>query len=252
VHGCFDELTDLLGRLGYILNASAGEYAVQAPEGRRLIFVGDLVDRGPGIPQVLKLVSGLVRSGEALCVPGNHDVRLVKALRGQRLALTYGLAESLEQIAAEPDQFKAAMANFIDDLVSHYVLDDGKLVVAHAGLREEMHGRESGKVRDVAVHGEKTGATDRFGDIRYQWAADYRGDALVVYGHTPVAEPLWLNNTVNIDTGCVFGGSLTALRYPEREIVSIPARTMYFQATRPFLPDDPRLESSHRCQERTG
>ena len=244
MHGCFDELTDLLGRMGYILNASAGEYAVQAPEGRRLIFVGDLVDRGPGIPQVLKLVSGLVQSGEALCVPGNHDVRLVKALRGQKLSLTYGLAESLEQIAAEPDEFKAAMANFIDDLVSHYVLDDGKLVVAHAGLSEEMHGRVSGRVRDVAVHGEKTGATDQYGDVRYKWAVDYRGEALVVYGHTPVAEPLWINNTVNIDTGCVFGGSLTALRYPEREIVSIPARTMYFQATRPFLPGDPRLESS--------
>lgn len=56
--------------------------------------------------------------------------------------------------------------------------------------------------------------------VRYNWAADYRGKALVVYGHTPVPEALWLNNTVNIDTGCVFGGHLTALRYPEREAVS--------------------------------
>ena len=103
------------------------------------------------------------------------------------------------------------MANFIDGLESHHVLDDGKLVVAHAGLREEMHGRVSGRVRDVAVHGEKTGATDQYGNFRYKWAVDYHGEALVVYGHTPVAEPLWLNNTVNIDTGCVFGGSLSAL-----------------------------------------
>ncbi len=72
--------------------------------------------------------------------------------------------------------------------------------------------------------------------VRYNWSADYRGKALVVYGHTPVPEPLWLNNTVNIDTGCVFGGRLTALRYPEREIVTVPARATYYESRKPFLP----------------
>ncbi len=131
------------------------------------------------------------------------------------------------------------LADFLDGLVSHYVLDDGKLVVAHAGMKEEMQGRGSGRVRDFALYGETTGETDEFGlPVRYNWAAEYRGSAMVVYGHTPVPDPEWLNRTVNIDTGCVFGGKLTALRYPEKEFVSVPAKTTYCEPARPFLPDD--------------
>lgn len=137
----------------------------------------------------------------------------------------------------EPAEFRTGVASFLDGLVSHYVFDDGKLVVAHAGLKESMHGRGSGAVREFALFGETTGETDGFGlPVRYNWAADYRGKALVVYGHTPVPEPLWLNNTLNLDTGCVFGGHLTALRYPEREIVSVAAHRTYYEPARPFLP----------------
>ena len=133
--------------------------------------------------------------------------------------------------------FRKALAEFLDGLVSHYVLDDGKLVVAHAGMKEEMQGRGSGKVRDFALYGETTGETDEFGlPVRYNWAAEYRGTAMVVYGHTPVPEPEWLNRTVNIDTGCVFGGKLTAFRYPEREFVSVKAARTYCEPARPFIP----------------
>ena len=149
------------------------------------------------------------------------------------------LAESLQQLEKEPAEFRAQALKFLDDLVSHYVFDDGKLVVAHAGMKESMQGRGSGKVRDFALYGETTGETDDFGlPVRYNWSADYRGKALVVYGHTPVPEPLWLNGTVNIDTGCVFGGRLTALRYPEREIVSVPAKATYYESRKPFLPNE--------------
>ena len=252
VHGCFEELTDLLSKLGYTLSSNEDAFTLEAPVGRKLVFVGDLVDRGPNSPEVLKLVSQLVASGQAFCVPGNHDVRLMRVLRGRDQPLTYGLGETLEQLGSEPPESKRAIADFIHGLVSHYVFDDGKLVVAHAGLKESMQGRGSAKVRDVAVHGEKTGESDEFGDIRYVWAADYRGSALVVYGHTPVAEPVWLNNTVNIDTGAVFGGSLTALRYPERETVSVPARKMYYEPTRPFLPADaPASRSAQQADDDT-
>jgi protein phosphatase len=109
--------------------------------------------------------------------------------------------------------FAALAAEFFDDLVSHYVLDEGRLVVAHAGLKEPMQGRGSGAVREFCLYGETTGETTSFGlPVRYPWAQDYRGKAMVVYGHTPVPEPEWLNCTINIDTGCVFGGRLTALR----------------------------------------
>jgi protein phosphatase len=239
VHGCFDELLKLLTRLGYAVTVDGDRHLVSPPEGRKLVFVGDLVDRGPGTPAVLRLVSALVEAGQAFCVPGNHDVKLVKALKGRNVQLTHGLADSMAQLEKETPEFRQQMAKFLDGLISHYVFDDGKLVVAHAGLKESMQGRGSAAVREFALYGETTGETDDFGlPVRYNWSADYRGKALVVYGHTPVAEPLWLNNTVNLDTGCVFGGSLSALRYPEREIVSVRAHATYYESKRPFLPPD--------------
>jgi protein phosphatase len=248
VHGCFDELVELMTKLGYTVEEQGEAFAVTAPQGRTLGFVGDLVDRGPGVVCVLRLVSQMVRDGQAFCVPGNHDIKLMRALRGKDVKRTHGLAETMEQLENESPEFRTAVASFLDDLVSHYVFDDGKLVVAHAGLKEPMQGRGSGAVREFALYGDTTGETDEFGlPVRYNWAADYRGKALVVYGHTPVPEPLWLNNTVNIDTGCAFGGKLTALRYPEREAVSVPAHRTYYEPARPFLPETPQrpLQQQH-------
>ncbi|MCI0609121.1 MAG: polynucleotide kinase-phosphatase [Anaerolineae bacterium] len=250
VHGCFDELVKLLEQLGYNPVEKNSVYHVQPPTGRHAIFLGDLVDRGPKIPDVLKLVMGMVTDGIALCIPGNHDLKLVRALKGKQVQITHGLADSLEQLKSEPPEFSTKVMEFLDGLISHYVLDDGKLVVAHAGMKEEMQGRGSGKVRDFALYGETTGETDEFGlPIRYNWTAEYRGRAIVVYGHTPVPEPEWLNRTINIDTGCVFGGRLTALRYPERELISVPAAQTYAQPLRSFLaPEDqaPVLSAQHQ------
>jgi protein phosphatase len=237
VHGCFDELIELLTLLGYAAQPSA---AWQHPGGRKMVFVGDLVDRGPKIPEVVRLVMESVKAGSALCVPGNHDVKFMRKIWGKDVQITHGLADSLTQFETyEKDYrgFSRVAAEFIDDLVSHYVFDDGKLVVAHAGMKETMQGRGSGAVREFALYGETTGETDEFGlPVRYNWAAEYRGSAAVVYGHTPVPEPEWLNRTINIDTGCVFGGKLTALRYPEKELASVPARQTYAEPRKPFLP----------------
>ncbi len=235
IHGCRSELEALLAQLGYARRAADDIYA--HPYGRKAIFLGDLVDRGPDSPGVLRIVMAMVGAGTALCVPGNHDVKLLRKLRGRDVRIAHGLAETLEQLAAEPAAFHADAATFIDSLVSHYLLDDGKLVVAHAGMKQELQGRASGRVRDFALYGETTGETDEFGlPVRYNWASDYRGRATVVYGHTPVPAPEWLNGTINIDTGCVFGGRLMALRYPERELVSVPAARPYVEPARPFLP----------------
>lgn len=239
VHGCYEELAALFVQLGYqIESGPAGAKAIP-PDGRRAIFVGDLVDRGPKIPEVLRLVMNMVEDGTAFCVPGNHDMKLIRKLKGRDVQLTHGLADSIEQLDRETPEFKQAVVKFLDDMVSHYLFDDGKLVVAHAGMKEEMQGRGSGKVRDFALYGETTGETDEYGlPVRYNWAAEYRGKALVVYGHTPVAEPEWLNRTINIDTGCVFGGKLTALRYPEKELVSVPAQQTYYKPAKPFLAEE--------------
>lgn len=235
VHGCREELVELLEQLGY---APDDQGAWTHAEGRKAVFLGDLVDRGPGIVEVLRIVMRMVSRGSALCVPGNHDIKLMRKLKGRNVQVTHGLADSLEQISTESEEFRSEVADWIDRLVSHYVLDDGKLVVAHAGMKEEMQGRGSGKVRDFALYGETTGESDEFGlPIRYDWAAEYRGQARVVYGHTPVPEPEWINRTINIDTGCVFGGSLTALKYPELELLSVPANRTYAEPIRPIAPE---------------
>ena len=236
IHGCFDELVELLETLGYAISTQPdGNTLVTPPNGRKAVFVGDFVDRGPKVPEVLRLVMQMQRTDAAICVPGNHDVKLVRALRGRNVQQTHGLAESLAQLEKESTEFKAQVAEFLNDLVSHYVLDNGNLVVAHAGMKAELQGRASGRVREFALYGETTGETDEFGlPIRLNWADEYRGTATVVYGHTPVAEPQWINRTINIDTGCVFGGKLTALRYPEKELVSVPAHQTYYQPAKPL------------------
>jgi protein phosphatase len=243
VHGCLDELVALLDKLGYSIAADDdGVRHVTHPKGRRVIFVGDLVDRGPDSPGVLRLVMTMVRDGVALCVAGNHDQKLSRALHGRDVKVSHGLEQSLHQLEGDP-ALKGQAAEFLDGLISHYVLDDGKLVVAHAGIKEEMQGRASGRVRDFALYGETTGETDEFGfPIRLDWAQNYRGRALVVYGHVAVAEPRWLNNTLNIDTGCVFGGQLTALRYPEKDLVSVPAGAVYYEPARPLAAPAPERD----------
>src|SRR5438128_3635127 len=209
-----------------------------------MVFVGDLVDRGPKIPEVLRLVMDSVNFGSAFCVPGNHDMKFMRKIWGKDVQITHGLADSLAQFETYEQYYRGfsrVAAEFINDLVSHYVLDGGKLVVAHAGMKETMQGRGSGAVREFALFGETTGETDEFGlPVRYNWASEYRGAAIVVYGHTPVPEAEWLNRTINVDTGCVFGGRLTALRYPEKELVSVPAEQTYSEPARPFLPDAER------------
>jgi protein phosphatase len=243
VHGCFDELEQLLQRLSYDIElevqkdaqGETSEHYCVVPPGRKVIFLGDLVDRGPASQKVLRLVMDMVAAGCALCVPGNHDMRLLRKLRGRDVKITHGLAQTLEQLEPEPTAFRESLVTFLDSLISHYVLDNGKLVVAHAGMKESMQGRSSRAVRDFALYGETTGENDEFGlPVRFNWAAEYRGKAAVVYGHVTVPEPEWLNKTINIDTGCVFGGKLTALRYPEMELVSVPARRIYREPPRPL------------------
>jgi len=246
IHGCYDELRELLECLGYEVGADS---TVTPPEGRRVIFLGDLVDRGPDSPSVLRLVMRMVAEGKALCVPGNHDVKLMRALGGAKVTLSHGLAETLEQLSGETDEFRNEVRAFFDSLISHYVLDGGELVVAHAGMRREYQGRASARVREFALYGETTGETDEFGlPVRFNWASEYRGTAMVVYGHTPVPEAEWLNRTICIDTGCVFGGKLTAMRYPERELVSVDAKQVYSEPIRP-LESGSTLSAQHLADD---
>jgi protein phosphatase len=260
VHGCADELGALLGALGYQVVDRADGVGLGSgptyrhPDARMAVFLGDLVDRGPRVLDTLRIVRNMVATGAGLCVMGNHEQKLARALQGRNVQITHGLAESLAEIDAVPADARPGLVEelkaWLDERISHYVLDDGRLVVAHAGLKAEMHGRGSRAVREFALYGDTTGETDEFGlPVRLNWAADYRGAATVVYGHTPVPEADWLNNTIDVDTGAVFGGKLTALRYPERELVSVPAARTYYEPARPFLDPDaqaPRLTAQQQ------
>lgn len=242
IHGCRSELETLLGRLGYDIERDALGRPVDArhPQGRTAVFVGDLVDRGPDSPGVLRLVMGMVAAGHALCVPGNHENKLGRYLKGRKVQHSHGLAETVAQLEREDEAFRGEVAAFIDGLVSHYVLDGGSLVVSHAGLPEKYHGRTSGRVRSFALYGDTTGETDEFGlPVRYPWAEEYRGRAAVVYGHTPAPRASWLNNTICLDTGCVFGGRMTALRWPERELVDVPAERVWYEPSKPLATEAP-------------
>jgi len=244
VHGCVAELESLLERLGYKVSweSAAGERQVRvvSPLGRKLVLVGDLVDRGPRSPDVLRIAMAAVESAAGLVIQGNHDNKLWRWLDGRNVKIGPGLQECINQLSRETDAFKAKSKAFLYELPSHYWLDAGRLTVAHAGLKEEMIGRCSPAERGFALYGQTSGELDEFGlPVRADWAAGYRGAAAIVYGHTPVLEAEWVNNTICIDTGCVFGGKLTALRWPEKQLVSVPAARTYFRSVRPLAPRAP-------------
>jgi len=223
VHGCGLELELLLRRLGWRLEGGVPEH----PEGRVAVFVGDLVDRGPSSVDVLRLVMAMVASGAALAVPGNHDVRLTERLLAGPARADGRTSRGLEQVEAQPPAFRARVARFVDELPGHLRLDEGRLIVVHAGLRESLHEDFSETSRRVAIFGEHSGVGPGDKLVRRDWAAEYGGKARVVHGHTRVTEPRWRNLTIDVDTGCAKGGRLTALRYPALELVSVAAARHY-------------------------
>jgi protein phosphatase len=253
LHGCHDELEILLKKLGYQENESEIETVIgisrpwHHPGGRQAVFLGDYLDRGPRILETLAKVQAMVSFGSALAVQGNHEMRVVKHFRASRQEHRPNLEQTLEELGAlgEERQKQAikALVEFCDNLPHHLVL-----VAAHAGLREEFHGRDSSFVRNMALFGESAPRVEE--DLppdRRDWVSEYRGTALVAYGHTPVARSAIVNQTVNLDTGCVFGGRLTCLRYPEMEFVEVDASRVYSHSRRALPPGfpSPERESGH-------
>lgn len=239
VHGCAAELGDLLAQLGYRIVVDDAGQAVDAvpPTGRRVIFVGDVVNRGPDSVGALRLAMGMCRSGHALAVQGNHEHQLSMALRGEKVKMRAGLGKTLAEFAAQPQEFRDDAVAWCAGLPSHLVLAGGALVVVHAGLAERFHRRHSRRVTALALYGEPIREKDEHGlPVRRLWANGYYGEAAVVYGHTPTSQAQWLRGTMCLDTGCVYGGALTALRFPEREVVSVPSRGEWFTLLRPLEP----------------
>lgn len=232
IHGCCDELEELLARLGYRIawGRDDGERTVrvEAPAGRRVIFLGDLVDRGPRAPDVMRIVMAMTNAAQAFCVLGNHDAKFLRWLNGRNVKIAYGNGATIAQMQGDSPRLRQECAKFLDGLPVQLWLDGGRLAVAHAGLREEMVGRHTGAVREFCLYGETKEGDDPEDPVaRDGWIHDYRGMVHVAYGHVPRLEAVWVGRTIGLDTACVFGGSLTALRWPERDIVQVPARQRY-------------------------
>ncbi|USK93821.1 bis(5'-nucleosyl)-tetraphosphatase PrpE [Rossellomorea marisflavi] len=223
IHGCYEELTTLIEKIGYTW---AGEIPVH-PE-RQLAFIGDLTDRGPRSLDTIDLVAALCSQGKARYVPGNHCDKLYRYFLGHDVQIRHGLETTVaEWASSSPSKQEAIKKKFLalyEDAPLYDVLDGGRLILAHAGMKEEWIGRKNKKIRTFVLYGDITGERNPDGTpVRRDWARNYHGDAWIVYGHTPVPEPRMIHRTVNIDTGAVFGGRLTAFRYPELETVSVPS-----------------------------
>ncbi|WP_078381405.1 bis(5'-nucleosyl)-tetraphosphatase PrpE [Sutcliffiella halmapala] len=224
IHGCYDEFITLLKELGY----EKQKNLYQHPEGRKLGFVGDLTDRGPASLKIVALVSKLVENDIAYYVPGNHCNKLYRFFLGNKVQHTHGLETTVTEYEAlskkEQENIKKTFISLYEKAPLYQVLDKGKLIIAHAGLKHEYIGQQSKKVQIFVLYGDITGEFHENGmPVRKDWAKDYNGDAWIVYGHTPVREVRIVNRTANIDTGAIFGGKLSALRYPEMLTVSVPS-----------------------------
>lgn len=232
IHGCFTEFEQLTKKLGYSWKSGIPVH----PDHRKLGFVGDLTDRGPHSLKIIEIVYELtVVHKSGVYVPGNHCNKLYRYFLGNKVTISHGLETTAAEFTALPPVDQKAIRQkwltLYEQAPLYQVLDEGKLVLAHAGIRKDYIGLHNEKVKTFVLYGDITGKKHPDGSpIRRNWAAHYNGDAWIVYGHTPVREPLQLNRTFNIDTGCVFGGKLTALRYPEFELISVPSSL-------PFVPE---------------
>lgn len=224
IHGCYDELLQLLGLLGY---EKKGDIYLH-PKERQLVFVGDAMDRGPESLNVLRLLFSMQDEGILHYTPGNHCNKLYRFFKGNRVQLINGLETTVNEWNALPQkerkEFQQRYLRFYEAL-PYYLEFGDDLVVAHAGIKENMIGKPASKsIITFVLYGDITGQTLSDGrPVRRDWAKEYKGDKWILYGHTPVEKPYLMNNTVNIDTGCVFGGSLSAFRFPEKTVVSVPS-----------------------------
>jgi protein phosphatase len=225
VHGCFDEFYKLTEKLGYDWDSGLPRH----PEDRKLAFVGDLTDRGPHSLKMITIAASLHREKEAYYVPGNHCNKLYRYFLGNNVKIVHGLETTTAELSALTEKERIGYRNSFIELYEasplYQVLDDGRLIIAHAGIKEEYIGRKDKRVKTFVFYGDITGEVNEDGTpVRRDWAKEYKGKAWIIYGHTPVTKPRKINNTVNIDTGAVFGGELTAFRYPEMEVTSVPSK----------------------------
>ncbi|WP_339228769.1 bis(5'-nucleosyl)-tetraphosphatase PrpE [Oceanobacillus sp. FSL K6-2867] len=226
IHGCFDELQSLFKALDY---EQKGDIFVHQ-NNRIPVFLGDITDRGPNSIAVIELVYQMVANHKkALYVPGNHCNKLYRYFLGNNVQQKHGLETTVAEYEALPArEQKFVQKQFLtlyEQAPLYLQLPELNVIIAHAGIKENLIGRTDKKAKTFVLYGDISGEFDSSGrPIRRDWAKHYHGKVWIVYGHTPVMEPRILNKTINIDTGCVFGNQLTAFRLPEEKIISVPSQ----------------------------
>lgn len=228
IHGCFHELRELTSLLGYDWKSGIPIH----PNKRKLAFVGDLTDRGPHSLKVIETVYELIQNDLAHYVPGNHCNKLYRYFQGNKVQVTHGLETTVAEYDAldkkKQQKIRRSFMQLYENAPLYHFLDGNNLIIAHAGISEELIGKQNSRVKTFVLYGDITGEKHDDGSpVRKDWALDYKGKSLIVYGHTPVKEVRKVGNTYNIDTGAVFGGNLSALRYPELETVSVQSTMPY-------------------------
>lgn len=231
VHGCYDEFKALTIKLGYSWESGLPVHK----DHRKLGFVGDITDRGPHSLHMIEMVWKLWKKEIGYYVPGNHCNKLYRYFLGRKVQITHGLETTVAELESVSLKEAAHYKNMFIDLYEgsplYQILDNGRLVIAHAGIPADYIGKYDKSVQTFVLYGDITGETLPNGmPVRRDWAKNYNGKPLIVYGHTPVKKPRSIGNTLNIDTGAVFGGELTALKYPEMQTVSV-------SSTMPNIPE---------------
>ncbi|GIN84967.1 polynucleotide kinase-phosphatase [Heyndrickxia sporothermodurans] len=235
IHGCFDELILLLEKMGYQKNEK-GLYT--HPTGRKFVSVGDIMSRGPHSLETMIFFLNHVKQGFAYMIDSNHGWKIARWLDGRTVTLSHGdekVADEFTRFEEENGSemavsLKAELKDLLLYAPSHYVFTKNGLpvlVCTHAGIKDEFIGKQSPVISDFCRYGDTDGFDDSGKPIRKDWFIHHQTSPLIIWGHDPKPQPLFVNNTLNIDQGAVFGGKLTAYRYPEKEIISISAKKDY-------------------------
>jgi serine/threonine protein phosphatase 1 len=201
IHGCLDLLAELLG----LIEADA------AGRERRLVFLGDYIDRGPDSAGVIARLRGLqdAEPDRVICLKGNHEDLMLRAIRRPDVLpvwLRNGGDAALDSFGCdEPAEIPADVLAWVAACPTYW--EDERRGFVHAGLRP---GRDRLDQSD----------RDRLWIREEFLEANYDFGKLVVHGHTPRLNgrpELWPYR-VNLDTGAVFGGRLTAGIFADDEV----------------------------------
>jgi len=230
IHGCLHELYALLEKLEYEWEPSKSLY--KPPENRVLVSVGDIVSRGKHSAVTYGFVRNMIKAGYMLCTRGNHDDKIMRWAKGNKVKLLHGDDKTTEQLSA-CNISRESICEFLKNLPYYLSLDEGKLIVVHAAWRDDLIELDPfhKKCRSWCLYGPTTGETTEHGlPVRIDWASKRTAQdfsPIVVYGHQPYSKPRVINKTYGIDTGCAFGGHLTAIQYPEMNCVQVQALETY-------------------------